>query len=246
MQISKLFLGLLVAVGFCNQGCAMDDLADATGLYQAIVDGNLEQVQECIQKIEDFNPNDKYNANGYREDEKFTSAKAPSAAGKACDRTKQFSPLYLACEYNQLKIVRLLVDKYGAAVNNERVFNAITNEACATGDSRLLRYLLSRGLKPSQEKIKLGLKWLQHTKNQNDPTYKNVELCMFYLQGGKAIAGIPMTRMNMGIIAVVCVAGLAAGKYFYDRYRAKHKKSQTDADEADEVDAQRELNTELI
>jgi hypothetical protein len=245
MKISRLlFLGLLVVVGFCNQSYAMDTGA----LYKAIEEGNVEQLRNCIAKVTDFNPGNKYDVTGYKlaGGRFYVQSTGIVVAGQETIRT--FSPLHLACELNQLAVVRFLVEEYGAVDNDDAASSEALRVAMMAAHDKVVCYLLSKGAKPGQALIDGARQWLENSNNKNDPKYNSYRRIYFYLQGGKAIAGIPLTCMNMGIIAVVCVAGIAAGKYFYNRHYRNKKKNQTDADQADDVQAgeRQELTTEPV
>src|SRR5579872_1902173 len=230
MKISKLlFLSLLVAAGVCNQSHAMDATQQIiNALYENIRKGHAERVRENIQKI---------GVDLFKKTGTFERKTRP-------DEGEEFTPLQLACAHGKLAIVRLLVEEYGTDVNEGYLHSEAVGEAMTNLYPEVMQYLMSKGAKPKQKWIKQLKNNLQNPNNRNSPERGKAQRILYYMQGTKIIAGVPMTRVNMGIIAVVCVAGLATVKYLYDRHYKNKKKNRVDADEMD--DAQRELNAEVV
>jgi len=236
MYLKKLFVTVLVLAGVYTQGRGMDTAA----LYQAIVDGNVEQLKNCIAKDAAFNPNGQYEVTGYRlADGRFF---VPSAGVEGLSQkvVRGFSPLNDACQSNQLAVVRVLVEEYDAMVNEVANQSMPLRIASNNANVEMANYLISKGAKLHQTRIDELKSWAE--RNHNDPSARNIKRIVYALEGYKVVAGIPMTRLNVGLMVAGVAVCAVAGKYFYDRYCAAQKKSALDADEPDDVDMQGEAN----
>ncbi len=230
----RLLLIVAVLVGISSQAYSMEK--NAGNLYRAIERGNTTQLRDTIKNIPDFNPNFNYTMTGYMlPDGRFFIP--PTTTAEFENRTlieKTFCPFLLACEKSQLAIVRVLVEEYGADVNSSKEYSQGLAFTIGKAQPDMVRYLLSKGSKVNPAWIENGRKWLAENP-ESDPKYKNINQILYQLQGYKFVAGIAMTRTNIGIIAVGVTVAVGAGVWLYKRYQAKKKKHAHEQEENEQT-----------
>jgi len=232
MNLKKLLAGVLVLGGVYNQSHSMDKDAWQTDLYQAIVHGNVGQLKTCIARDATFNHDHEYKVGGYALPDGRFFVTTVAIQGMGQTAIKEFFPLHLACKHNQLAIVRFFVEERNAVINGPADDDSAILCAANEHHVEMVQYLLSKGAQVNPAWIIEGEKSLARMA-KDDPRFNTTQRMIYLFKGGKIVCGVPMPRLNIGIIIAGVAVCAAAGKYFYDRYCASYKKNALDDDEVD-------------
>jgi hypothetical protein len=230
MDFKKLFAIAFMLVGVYNHSHSMDKKAWQANLYQAILNGDVERLKACIAQDTTFNPEAQYEVEGYALPKGRFFVNLADIEGMGQTVIKEFFPLHLACEHNQLAVVRYFVEEHHVVINQPANSDSALLLALNNYHWQIVEYLLSKGAQVDPVWIASGEAALQAMAEDN-PGFNSLQRMLYLLKGGKIVCGVPMTRLNVGMMIAGVAVCAAAGKYFYDRYCAAQKKSALDDDE---------------
>ncbi len=146
----------LAMVGLSAQSYSMNMTRPNIDLYYAIVKGNVEQVKACLSGVDNINQT--MRAQGWdivdgegkpyfvsQFDPNLAADLQANSSASARKTTMEYTPLALASEFNHFPVVRILVETYGAQVNDYQGYSLNLAWALKNHNLEMIRYLRSKG-----------------------------------------------------------------------------------------------------